>query len=270
MVRILIVGANSYIGNYFINLFNKKYVFKTIDARKELKDEFYNNIDVVIHLAAIVHKNEKKSNFNLYNLVNNELAVNSFLKAKNAGVKQFIFMSSMALFGNETNLWKIDKISKTTKPNPKTYYGKSKLLAEQNISQLKDSIKVVFVRAPMVYGNGCKGNYPKLLKFAEKIPFVPNINNQRSTISVDNLCLFINKAIEKGFDGFYSPQDPSFANTKEILINEKIRLNKKVRLTSFFNPLIYVMSLFSSSIRKAFGSKIYDYGSIDDDINVRY
>lgn len=271
MLNILIIGENSYIGNNFISIFGNKYNIIVRDSFKKLNSSDFKNIDVVWQIAAIVHQKEKKDKEKLYYDVNTKLAVDSFIFAKENNVKQFIFMSTMALYGDEPKIGTIDKIYKNTKPNPRTFYGKSKLLAEEKINKLLDNkIKLFTIRPPMVYGDGCKGNYPKLLKIAEKVPFIPTLNNYRSTISIHNLCAFIDKGIEKEFSGVYFPQDVEYANTKEIISRHKEYLGKKKRFCGTLNIFIKFGSLFLPSLKKAFGSKIYDFGEVDQKINVKY
>src|SRR5690606_7124221 len=119
---------------------------------------------VVIHVAGIAHVKETKENADLYYKVNRDLAFEVAKKAKNEGVKQFIFLSSMSVYGIETGIIKIN-----TPTNPKTNYGRSKLEAEELISSIEsDSFKVAILRPPMIYGKGCKGNYIRLANLAIK------------------------------------------------------------------------------------------------------
>src|SRR5699024_6867974 len=122
----------------------------------------------------------------LYYQVNRDLTIEVAQKAKHEKVKQFIFMSSIIVYGDS----KAEKvvIDRHTKPNPSNFYGQSKLEAEQRILPLDSKdFKIVIVRPPMIYGKHSKGNYPKLAKAAQKLPLFPNIDNERSMLHIDNL-----------------------------------------------------------------------------------
>ena len=154
MKRILITGANSYVGTSFekyMTQFGSDYQIETIDMRGEdWKKADFSGFDSIIHVAGIVHVKEK--NDNLYYKVNRDLAFETAKKAKADRVKQFIFFSSMSIFGMDTGI-----ITDKTKPNPKTPYGKSKLAAEGLLKELEsESFRICILRPPMIYGpNSC-------------------------------------------------------------------------------------------------------------------
>lgn len=91
-------------------------------------------------------------------MVNHNLPVEIAVKAKKSGVSQFIFMSTAAVFGSKSII-----INKDTKPEPDTYYGISKLAAEEELVKLGGTnFRVCIVRPPLVYGKGCPGNFQTL------------------------------------------------------------------------------------------------------------
>ena len=158
MKKILITGANSYIGTSFesyMKQFGDEYAVDTVDMIDGAwREKSFAEYDVVFHVAGIAHRKETKENAGLYYKVNRDLAIDVATKAKADGVKQLVFLSSMSVYGMETGV-----ITRETSPAPKSNYGKSKLQAEEGISLLKsDSFKVAVLRPPMVYGEGCKGN----------------------------------------------------------------------------------------------------------------
>src|SRR5699024_11250942 len=109
---------------------------------------------------------------------------------KEAEVKQFVFMSSIIVYGE--NIKNNGVINKNTIPKPTNFYGNSKLEAEQRIELLQsEKFKIVIVRPPMIYGKGSKGNYPKLAKLAQKSPVFPYFVNKRSMLYIDNLIEFL-------------------------------------------------------------------------------
>src|SRR5690606_19975052 len=108
------------------------YHVETLDMKDSNWINFdFSKFDVVFHVAGIAHIKETKKNRDLYYKINRDLAVETAIKAKESGVKQFIFMSSMSVYGKITGV-----ITKNTVPQPKTYYGKSKLESEMLIKNL--------------------------------------------------------------------------------------------------------------------------------------
>ena len=197
MKKILITGANSYIGTSFEKYIEKNfpahYKVDTIDMIDDSwRKKSFAGYDSVFHVAGIVHRKEKKENEEMYYRVNRDLTVEVAKKAKAEGVKQFIFLSSGSVYGMESGI-----ITKETKPTPKSYYGKSKLQAEEIISGLESSVyKICIVRPLMVYGEGCKGNYQTIVKIIKKSPVFPRINNRRSLIHISNLNIFTTRKIK--------------------------------------------------------------------------
>lgn len=269
-MKVLLIGKNSYIGTSFIKRFGDKYDICEYDSLNGVNKEIYIGYDVVIHLAGIAHVSSKKSMESLYYKVNRDLAIESCKLAKLAGCKQFIFMSSMIIYGDDDRIGKKKIINRDTTPAPSNFYGQSKLDADEYISsQNSEDFKTLVIRTPMVYGEHSKGNYPKMLSLALKLPFVPNIENKRSVIEINNLCSFFNSSISSGFNGIYFPQDPEYMCSSKVMSEHRIKNNKKPRLTKFFNPLIYLASLFIGQFNKLFGTKIYDIGEVHED-GVKY
>ena len=111
MKKILITGANSYIGTSFekwVSRYPDKYSVDTIDMEdNNWKEKSFKGYDVVFHVAGIAHIKETRKNAELYYKVNRDLAFNVAQKAKNDGIKQFVFLSSMSVYGIENGV--IDK-----------------------------------------------------------------------------------------------------------------------------------------------------------------
>ena len=178
MKKILITGANSYIGTsfecYLRENYPNDYVIKTLDMIDgNWKNYDFSNYDTVFHVAGIAHAdvgNVSKETEKLYYQVNCDLAYETALKAKEANVKQFIYMSSIIVYGESAPYGKTKVITKDTKPSPANFYGDSKLQAEIKLSPLQDdSFNIAIIRPPMIYGKGSKGNYPMLSKLAKKL-----------------------------------------------------------------------------------------------------
>ena len=260
MKKILIVGKNSYIGKTFIDQQYKDFHIDEYDSMNPLSVDVFKAHDVVLHLAGIAHVSNKKSKKldDLYMKVNRDLAIESCKLAKEAGVKQFIFMSSMIIYGKDKRIGKVFEISNTTKPNPINAYGRSKLEADLFIqSQNSESFKTLVIRAPMVYGEGCKGNYPKLLDLAKKLAIVPKIHNKRSVIEVHNLCEQFKDYILDECSGVYYPQDDKYMDTTDVMVDYRKSLGKKTYQSILFGLLVRFLSLFINSFRKMYSSKTY-------------
>lgn len=217
------------------------------------REKAFTGYDVVFHVAGIAHRKETKENAHLYYEVNRDMAIETAKKAKADGVRQFIFMSSMSIYGMETGV-----ITKDTAPNPKTHYGKSKLEAEKGIKWFSDeSFRVAILRPPMIYGKGCKGNYQKLAKLARITPVFPDIENKRSMIYVDNLSEFIREIIDRKSNGIFCPQNDEYVCTSHLVREIASCHGRKIHMTRLFSPVIKMMTRHNKQISKAFGSLLY-------------
>lgn len=259
MKKILITGANSYIGSSFENYLNKNYnscyQIDTLDMINESWKNFdFSSYDVIYHVAGIAHIKETKDNKDLYYKVNKDLAIEVAKKAKQENVKQFIFLSSMSVYGIEKGF-----ITKDTTLNPKSNYAKSKLQAEEVLKSLQTKdFKICIIRPPMVYGKDCKGNFQSLIKFAKKLPIFPKVKNNRSMIYIDNLSEFVKLLIDNSEEGLFFPQNNEYSNTSYLVKLIGQSMNKKVRLFIGLGWLIKLSSLVIKKLTKAFGSLCYD------------
>lgn len=258
MKRILITGANSYVGTSVENYLKKqpeKYQVATLDMKNEKwLDYDFSKFDVVFHVAGIAHVSTKKSLEDLYYKVNRDLTIKTANKAKSSGIKQFIFMSSMIVYNSRET-----KITIETKPNPDNFYGDSKLQAERGILSLQDSsFKVCVLRPPMIYGPNSKGNFPKLAKFADRTPVFPNFKNKRSMLYIDNLASVIDNLIGDERTGIFFPQNTEYSCTSEIVRTIAKLRNKKIWFIRLFNPFIYLTRNLLPVINKLFSDSYYD------------
>ena len=159
----------------------------------------------------------------------------------------------MSVYGMDTGV-----ITKDTKPNPKTNYGKSKLEAEEQIVNLRDkSFKICVLRPPMVYGDGCKGNYQTIVKLVKKFPFFPRVNNKRSLVHIDNLIAFVKDAADQKLDGLYFPQDDEYVKTIDLAKSIAKQMNKKIYFSFLLGFCVIILRPFLSKLKKAFGNLVY-------------
>ena len=258
MKKILITGADSYIGTSFDNwcgLYPDQYEVSTLDVKDSCWcANSFKGYDVVFHVAGIAHVTSNTKQKELYHSINCELAYETARKAKNDGVKQFIFMSSIKVYGEHSEF-----ITKETIPEADSIYGESKLQAEIKLKTLEsDGFKIVIIRAPMIYGKDSKGNFPKLVNLAKRVPVFPRYENCRSMLHIDNLCEFVRLMIENHENGVFFPQNTEYVSTYKMIESIRRKLNKKTILTKIFNWFLKLFIGNNALVTKIFGNLAYD------------
>ncbi len=260
MIKLLITGANSYIGNELMCYLDKAQIeVNVLDVKDANWDtENFNGIDTIVHVAGIVHKKKKEVSDELYFRINRDLTYKIAYKAKNEGVKHFIFLSTMAVYGLSGKIGASENITKDTLCNPTTAYGASKLQAEQLITELKDDdFKVTIIRPPMVYGKNAKGNYNCLKQWVKYVGISPSLDNQRSMIYIDNLCEVIEEIILNQQDGIICPQNKEYVSTKELM-RQIANCHQYHFITwNWLNKLIYLLGKNINIMKKIFGNLTY-------------
>ena len=267
MKKILIAGANSYIGTsfekYIKDNFSDQYQVDTIDMiNGSWREKSFKEYDVIYHVAGIAHSDSGKispEKEKLYRSVNTDLTIETAKKAKAEGVKQFIFMSSAIVYGESSKIGKKKLITNDTPVSPANCYGDSKLQAELGIQPLQDDkFRVCILRPPMIYGKGSKGNFPQLEKYAKKLKFFPYVKNERSMLYIGNLVEFVRLMVDNNEQGIFWPQNAEFSNTSELVKLIGTVNGKKVCLIRGFTWLLKFIGLFVGKIGKAFGNLSYD------------
>ena len=270
MTKVLITGAGSYVGEsvrkYILNS-SKDFQIDAVDTMgtstgsgqaKYWKNVDLSQYDVVFHVAGIAHVNADPKMEPLYYKVNRDLTIKVAKYAKEAGVKQFIFMSSQIVF-HESQSLKGEVLTAETKENPNGFYGDSKLQAELGIKPLEDAnLKVCILRPCMIYGPNAKGNFLRLAKLATKVPVFPEWHNKRSMLYIDNLAEFVKQTIERQLSGTFYPQNREQADTVEIIRFFAKEAGHKVWITRLFNPCVWLGSFVLQPINKMFATYYYD------------
>ena len=269
--RVLITGADSYIGESFEAYARKHYpanfTIDTADMRDSSwrKKEFA-SYDAVFHVAGIAHadigkvsEEEKKK----YYAVNRDLAIETAKKAKAEGIRQFVFMSSVIIYGDSAPYGQEKVIDETTVPAPANFYGDSKWQADQGVRKLaSESFRVAVLRPPMIYGKGSRGNYPVLAKLAKRLPVFPDVENKRSMLYIDNLCELLCKLMLSGEGGVYFPQNKEYTKTSEMVKQIAEAAGKRIWVTKSLKPAVVLGSQMpgrvSGLVNKAFGNAVYD------------
>ena len=256
-LHILIAGEGSYIGQSFQTYLSqwKNYQVDMFDTKTdEWKNMDFSGYDAMYFVAGIVHIKETKENRQLYYKVNRDLAVAIAKKAKKEGVKQFLYLSSMSVYGKN-----IGTINLSTPVCPADSYGKSKWEAEQRLWQLRsENFIVSIVRPPMVYGMGCKGNYQTLRKFAVRFPFFPEYKNERSMLYIDNLSSVVQRMIHNKESGLYFPQNLEYVQTCEMVKTIANAHGKKFYGIKWFNIPVKLATKKIKVFQKVFGTLVYD------------
>lgn len=257
MKRILITGANSYIGTSFENYIKQWpdcYRVDTVDMIDgSWQNADFSAYDVIFHVAGIAHIKETPENADLYYRVNRDLVIETAKKAKAEKVPYFIFLSSMSVYGMDQGV-----ITPETKPAPVSNYGKSKLQAEEALAALQDEdFCIAIARPPMVYGKNCRGNFQLMSTLVRKSPIFPAIQNQRSMISITNLCAFIRLLVDKQQGGVFFPQNKAYVNTTEMAKLIAKALDRKLWFSRLAGWGVKMLIPLFSKAKKAFASLIY-------------
>lgn len=270
--KVLITGAGSYIGETFRSHAGKYYPALHIDAVDMLdgswREKNFSTYDIIYHVAGIAHadvSNISEETKEKYYKVNTDLAIEVARKCKNEGVKEFIFMSSMIVYGDSAPYGKKKVVDEHTVPHPANFYGDSKLQADVAVRDLADDkFKVVVLRPPMIYGKGSKGNYPTLAKLAKKLPIFPKIENERSMLHIDNLCEFLCQIMLVEFrtpSVVLIPQNAEWTKTSEMVRKIGEVCGKSIKLLKVLNPAVWLGSKVPGKIgglvNKAFGNSAY-------------
>lgn len=215
-MKILITGKNSFVGAGFKKLsqFRDVEEISLYDNRPE--DIDFRNIDVVLHLAAVVHQ-KKKIPEHLYYDINRDLCLRTARCAKNAGVKHFVFLSTVKVYGESAG----NVIRTEDSPcHPNDPYGKSKYEAEQALHEIEDSdFTVSVIRSPVVYGEGVKANILSIIKLIDHFYFLPlgKIANKRSFVYLGNLVAYIDAIIGRREPGTFIASDDASLSTTELV-----------------------------------------------------
>lgn len=230
-----------------------------VDARNgRWKEADFSRFDTVYNVAGIAHVKAKKGEEPLYYAVNRDLVIEIAKHAKNSGVGQFIHMSSMIVY-KEVKTLEGKQIHPNTAPAPNGFYGDSKLQGEQGLSKLEsDTFRICIIRPPMVYGPGCRGNFPRLVRLASKTPVFPAFHNRRSMLYIDNLCEFVRQAVLHDCHGTFFPQNRDYVDTVEIVRWFSHTKGRKIWITPVFNWLIRLTGSNVRSVGKMFSDSTYD------------
>lgn len=255
-MKVLITGSSGYVGSRFIERFSAHYTFQPFSLQNSsLESLDLTGVDAVVHCAALVHKNNSYKQEE-YDEINADYPYQLAKKAKESGIKHFIFISSIAVYK------KSPLVNENSPCTPITPYGKSKLKGEEWLKTLSDENFVVSIlRSPMVYGSNAPGNIAALSKLVRKLPILPfgGINNSRTFVGIGNLTALIDTLLKKRLGGVFLAADDTSLSTTYLIRLIAAALNKKTYLLSlpFFETLV-------KKISYSLHSKLFDNLVVDN------
>jgi len=254
-MKIIVTGSSGFIGTNFISSTTLHQIIEVDLLIEKVSEINFSGVDVVLHLAALVHQ-MKGAPESEYFKINRDLAYDVAIRAKEQGVKQFIFMSTVKVFGESTT--RKDAWSESSLCNPSDPYGKSKYEAELLLTGLQSEVfNVAVVRSPLVYGIGVKANMYNLIKLIDRFSILPfaDINNRRSIVYVGNLVSLLQHIITKQSSGIFIAGDESPISTTTLTRLIAKSFPKKiylVRIPVFIRKLGQI--IMPSIIDRLFGS----------------
>ncbi len=261
LVRTLDVNLNSSEINYL--------PIGNIESKINWKDYLYGH-ECVVHCAGKTHSMKKKNNLDDYFLINTESTKLLANQAIKAGVKRFIFLSSIKVNGEMTN--EVNEIKKFTNndiPDPKDYYAISKFEAEKALWKIaaKSGMEVVVIRIPLVYGYNVKGNLKslmKLIKLRVPLPF-SLVNNKRSLIGIDNLVDLLTRCIDhpQAKDKTFLVSDDQDLSTPDLIKHIASAMGLSTRMFPFPISFLRIISYFIKRQNEI--SRLIDHLQVDCD-----
>jgi len=228
-MKIAITGASGFVGLNLHDYLSSNHEIETLSVRYVPDQELRLETNAVIHLAGKAHDLKKVSKPSDYYDANFELTKQLFDAFLNSGTQVFIFISSVKACADKVE----GVLEENSNANPKTHYGISKLQAEQYLlsKKLPEGKRVYIIRPCMIHGPGNKGNLNLLYTLVSKgIPWpLGAFSNQRSFLSIENLCFVIKELVEnESIDsGVYQVADDKAISTNELILTLNKALGKK-------------------------------------------
>jgi nucleoside-diphosphate-sugar epimerase len=230
---ILLTGSTGFIGQHFLSKSSYSGITRTVSLQNtNINDINFLRVDTVVHMAGIAHRMSDPVS-PIYNEVNFKQTSALAKAAKDAGVKHFVFLSTIKVYGVEdTTHGAIDENSFC---NPNDDYGKSKWEAEKALDVLKSKdFMVTIIRPPLVYGAGVKGNLERMMNLASSaypLPFL-KIHNPRTMVYVGNLIALIDIVIAKPVSTTLVASDQDPISTTRLIFEIRKELHGKSNLFS--------------------------------------
>jgi nucleoside-diphosphate-sugar epimerase len=239
-MKITITGATGFVGTNLQDYLKTSHEIESMSVRYIPNQRFEIKGDALIHLAGKAHDLKKVSNSQEYYEANFELTKQLFDAFLNSEASIFIFMSTVKAVADEVK----GILSEDEIPNPKTHYGIAKHQAEEYIlsQELPEGKRVYILRPCMIHGPGNKGNLNLLYQLVAKgLPWpLGAFENQRSFLSIENLCFVIKELLENESipSGVYQVTDDESLSTNELIQLLGTSLGKKSRILNLSQNVI--------------------------------
>ena len=264
MINVLITGGSGFIAGYIrarLEAFPDRYRVSAVSLRGEdWRKSGFSGWDCVVHTAGIAHVKADPSLDDAYYRINRDLALEVARRAKADGVGQFVFLSSINVYGSAAPAGERRVIGPDTNPAPEGAYARAKLEAEEGLARLaQEGFCVATLRLPMVYGRGCKGNYNALSALARRLPVFPRFENRRSAIYVENLAECVRLLIDSRAEGLFFPTDGPPVSTADFVRAIARARGRRIALWRALNPLVALLGRRGTA-RRAFGDMAYEEG----------
>lgn len=264
-LKILLTGITSRTGNAFENYIDKYYPNAVIMNKVSLRDEQYmdedwSGYDAVIHMAGVSQskRNLSSDDEEKYCLaINRDLTEKVAKKAKLDGVKRFIYLSTMMVYGESAPIGEAFTIYRDTVPRPVSAYGKSKLAGECVLKLADERFQVVVVRESVVYGEHFNGEFCKLLRFSRYCPIFPRINSTKSYIYEGNLCELLRLLALCGETGIICPQNTERITTSELYLTMRHLQGHGCFLVGRMQGILKLLSHFTRYVNATFNDMKY-------------
>lgn len=255
--KVLITGASGFVGENLTQYLKKDSKYEIIKVSRNPDNsndtsisyqrlyEKEESFETWIHLAGKAHDTDYNTGKEEFFKVNFELTKKLFDQFLNSSdAVKFIFVSSIAAASSKSET----PLEENCTANPSGFYGESKRAAEEYITEhlpTNENKHVYILRPPMIHGPGNKGNLNLLYSIVNRgIPWpLGNFDNQRSFLSIDNLCYIIQSIIEADLEtGIYHVSDDAPLSTSE-LVEMIAKVNaKKARIWNIPKPLIQMIA----------------------------
>jgi UDP-glucose 4-epimerase len=240
------------------------FIIKAIDIQTDWKEALL-DVDTVVHLAARVHHPHDGNATEVYRSINTDGTLHLARCASEAGVRHFIFLSTILVNGSSTD--GRPPFREGDHPMPRGAYGKSKAAAEEGLRTIaaETEMSIAVIRTPLIYGSGASGNFRLLVRAVERgipLPF-GSIDNQRAFLGVENLASFVVHLLTQSrcsFDVFLVA-DTEHVSTPEFVRRIASALGKKSRIVPF--PLLSLQAVFRLSGRSEASDSIVGSMQID-------
>ena len=258
-MKVLITGEKGYIATCLARYLNESgdFTARQVSVRNGFAPYKLSEYDAIVHAAAIVHQMDKNIPYEQYLEVNTTLTRELADAALKAGVKHFVFFSSMGVYEGYAGKKAEMPINNKTDVSFSSAYASTKYGAEELLREIDNELNISIIRPPLVYGKGSPGNIHRLFRFAGKTPFFPLTDNLRSMIYIDNLCELIRLILINQKTGLFCPQNAEYVNVSDLITLMGHIQGNGIALLKIPGPIIK-LSLKFQSCNKVFGNYYYD------------